>query len=419
MSCLEELAALANENLLDFLLKDDASFSETLGKENDQLEDWDLSDLQCLDNDMDEFISSLLSSFGAEPGILEGLLPDFSDSIISEDQNLSHIPDDFSGSPQSSDIVQADHNYSLHQDQPVLESMRSGMAEGDISSDLGTWMGLEGASKVLEQSSSFPIADDVDAGPQLVPEATVQSSFPELVLTEEERQLLEEEGVSLPTCLPLTEAEERLLKKVRQKIQNKQSAQDSHPRKKIYLDGLESRVADCTAQNHRLEKKVQQLQKRNTSLLKQLRTLQAVVRQSTTKTTTVKTCTILVVLSFCLILSLSICSFGNREPQLEPRGLSQQAGELPNQVAPDVQEDAALEGFSPKPEDPLLSCGLSQSWEEERGLSNLDPRSFNSNSSSSPLASAGSELGPPQPQEQCSQSDPLQAVVLAESHESG
>lgn len=31
-----------------------------------------------------------------------------------------------------------------------------------------------------------------------------QSNFPELVLTEEERQLLEKDGVSLPTCLPLT-----------------------------------------------------------------------------------------------------------------------------------------------------------------------------------------------------------------------
>lgn len=31
-----------------------------------------------------------------------------------------------------------------------------------------------------------------------------QSNFPELVLTEEERQLLEKDGVSLPTSLPLT-----------------------------------------------------------------------------------------------------------------------------------------------------------------------------------------------------------------------
>ncbi|KAF1455719.1 Cyclic AMP-responsive element-binding protein 3-like protein 3, partial [Pygoscelis antarcticus] len=412
MSCPEELAALADEDLLDFLLKDDAPCPEIPGEENSLLEDWGLPEpeatfsLQLLDKEMDDFISSLLSPFEDEPGMLQGYSPADSDSGISEDQHLSHSPgSDFAGSPRSSDIVQVEHNYSLHRDWPVLESVRSDMAEGDVSIDLG--------------NSGFPVAVAVDAEPQLVPGAIMQvltatcSDFPELVLTGEERLLLKKEGVSLPTCLPLTKAEERLLKKVRRKIRNKQSAQDSRRRKKIYVDGLENRVAACTAQNHELEKKVQLLQKQNMSLLEQLRKLQAFVRQSTTKTTT-KTCTMVVVLSFCFILSPTICSFGSREPQPELRVLSRQIREFPDRVAPDVQEDAALEGFSPEPEDPSLLGSLNQSWEEGQSPPNPDPGSpFNSNSSSNPPAAAGSELGLPQPQEPRSQSNTLQAAVPA------
>ncbi|KFP50540.1 Cyclic AMP-responsive element-binding protein 3, partial [Cathartes aura] len=138
------------------------------------------------------------------------------------------------------------------------------------------------------------------------------------------------------------QAEERLLKKVRRKIRNKQSAQDSRRRKKIYVNGLENRVAACAAQNHELQKKVQLLQKQNMSLLEQLQKLQALVRQSTTKTTTASTCITVLVLSFCLILSPSLYSFGSREPQPELRVLSRQIREFPNQVrqaAPDVQKE--------------------------------------------------------------------------------
>ncbi|NXJ83031.1 CREB3 protein, partial [Trogon melanurus] len=397
MSCPEELAALADEDLLDFLLKDDGPCPEIPGQENSLLEDWDLPEPELLNKEMDDFISSLLSPFEDQPDTLQGYSPADSDSGVSEDQNLSHSPgSDFASSPRSSDIVQFDHNYSLHQDLPTLQSVRSEMAERDVSIDLG----------------NLPIAVAVDAGPQFVPGVTVQSDFPELVLTEEERQLLEKEGVLLPTCLPLTKAEEQLLKKVRRKIRNKQSAQDSRRRKKIYMDGLEKRVAACTAQNHELQKKVQVLQKQNMSLLEQLQKLQALVRQSTTKTTTASTCIMVLVLSFCLILSPSFYSFGSRELQPELRVLSRQIREV-RQAAPDVQEEAVLERPRPEPEDPLFGS-LSQSWEEEQSAPKPSPNSaFNSNSSFNPLAAAGSELGPAQPQEQGAQNNPLHTVVPA------
>ncbi|NXT16982.1 CR3L3 protein, partial [Prunella fulvescens] len=391
MSCPEELDALADVDLLDFLLKDDAPCPEIPGEQNGLLEDWGLPTPELLDKEMDDFISSLLSPLEDETDRLS-YLPANNDSSISEDQHQSHC---LGSNFASQDIVQVDHNYSLHQDWPALESVRSDVTEGDVTIELG----------------DSPVAVAVEDEPQLVPGATVQvltsmpSDIPELVLTEEEKQLLEKEGVTLPTCLPLTKAEERVLRKVRRKIRNKQAAQDSRRRRKIYVDGLENRVAACTAENHELEKKVQQLQKQNMSLLRQLQKLQALVRQSAPKTTKRKTCTMIVVLSFCLVLSPSIRLPGSVEPPRELKVLSRQIREFPNQGAPDVQHDTELEGFSPEPGDPLLSGNLSQSWEEGQSPLNSSPRSFNSNSSSDPPAAAGSKPGPPQ-------SDPLPAAVL-------
>ncbi|NXX13469.1 CR3L4 protein, partial [Podargus strigoides] len=86
---------------------------------------------------------------------------------------------------------------------------------------------------------------------------------------------------------PPPQAEERILKKVRRKIRNKQSAQDSRRRKKEYLDGLESRVAACSALNQELRRKVQELERRNGSLLRQL---QALIKQTSNKAAQTSAC---------------------------------------------------------------------------------------------------------------------------------
>ena len=109
-----------------------------------------------------------------------------------------------------------------------------------------------------------------------------------LHLTDEERTLLMEEGVDLPEDLPLTKAEERVLKKVRRKIRNKRSAMESRRRKKEYITTVEEqyesskgifwhlylRVINISDENDELKKRVKFLEQQNRNLMSQLRKLQ-------------------------------------------------------------------------------------------------------------------------------------------------
>ncbi|XP_059726768.1 cyclic AMP-responsive element-binding protein 3-like protein 4 isoform X1 [Haemorhous mexicanus] len=163
------------------------------------------------------------------------------------------------------------------------------------------------------QPTVSPCTPSSPQSPQSIP-------VPQLRLTEEEKRLLAQEGVTLPGALPLTQAEERLLKKVRRKIRNKQSAQDSRRRKKEYLDELESRAAACSALNQELRKKVQELETSNGSLLQQL---QALIKETSTKPAQTGTCVLILFLSLGLILLPSSSPFrrGGSQDGLGPTGV--------------------------------------------------------------------------------------------------
>lgn len=102
--------------------------------------------------------------------------------------------------------------------------------------------------------------------------------------------------------MPLTKAEEKVLKKVRRKIKNKQSAQESRRKKKDYIDGLEERVKACTELNHNLSMKVNSLEEQNKTLLDQLKELQALVASTHPTKAQAGTCLMVLFLAFGLVL---------------------------------------------------------------------------------------------------------------------
>ena len=97
--------------------------------------------------------------------------------------------------------------------------------------------------------------------------------YPPLLLTEEEKRLCERENIKLPSHYPLSREEEKNLKKIRRKIRNKVSAQDSRKRKKEYVDAMEDRVRICSEENEQLHNTMDQLQGKIDQLTTQNRTL--------------------------------------------------------------------------------------------------------------------------------------------------
>ncbi|XP_032938138.1 cyclic AMP-responsive element-binding protein 3-like protein 3 isoform X2 [Catharus ustulatus] len=275
--------------------------------------------------DSDDFLSSLLGSRDSVSDS-SSWSPATSDSGVSED-----VPSDQHDSPPRSCEGAPRELLTPYtepcQAQPLPAG--SGALQPEVSIDLDIWH----PGFFLEESQDPPVvpppasctltvkdlllSGSSDNQPQ-APGSLLRPSqghFQELVLTEDEKKLLAKEGLTLPTQLPLTKYEERVLKKIRRKIRNKQSAQESRKKKKEYIDGLESRMSACTAQNQELQRKVLHLEKQNSSLLEQLKKLQAVVVQSSNKAAQTGTCLAVLLLSFTLIVFPSISPFASSKAE--------------------------------------------------------------------------------------------------------
>ncbi|XP_071792020.1 cyclic AMP-responsive element-binding protein 3-like protein 2 [Asterias amurensis] len=127
-----------------------------------------------------------------------------------------------------------------------------------------------------------------------------------LILTEEEKRTLTIEGYPIPTKLPLTKAEEKSLKKVRRKIKNKISAQESRRKKKEYVEALERKMESFTQENTDLKRKLQSMESTNKTLAAQLQKLQSIVNKVTkplkANSTQSGTCLMVLVLCFAVFL---------------------------------------------------------------------------------------------------------------------
>ncbi|XP_038833109.1 cyclic AMP-responsive element-binding protein 3-like protein 4 isoform X6 [Salvelinus namaycush] len=211
-----------------------------------------------------------------------------------------------------------------------------------------------------EPCSESPLAATVDPSQA---STTIYQLYPDLTLTEEEQKLLNQEGISLPNNMPLTKAEERILKKVRRKIRNKQSAQDSRRRKKDYVDGLESRAAACSAQNKELQRTVEQLEKHNMSLLAQLRRLQSLIKQTVTKAAQTSTCVMIILFSLGLIIFPSYSPFNwgasSIEEDYTPKGVISR--NILTDPASSLQASEDVDNHIIQPDSPPVSRDLSQS----------------------------------------------------------
>lgn len=154
---------------------------------------------------------------------------------------------------------------------------------------------------IMQDTDNVLAAHDDDDDDDFSSAESCSSGYPKLVLTNEEKRLLAKEGIALPQSYPLTKHEERELKRIRRKIRNKISAQDSRKRKKEYIDGLEERVKQCSEENQHLIKRIKVLQTQNHDLMSKMKKLQTLLTKSTGKSAQPATCLMILLLSMALV----------------------------------------------------------------------------------------------------------------------
>ncbi len=168
----------------------------------------------------------------------------------------------------------------------------------------------------VSQSSSDSGLDDISTkAPAMT--TTKKGKYPALDLTSEEKRICEREGIKLPSHYPLSREEERNLKRIRRKIRNKVSAQDSRKRKKEYMENMEDRVRQCSEENDELHKRIAQLESQNKTLASQLKRVHQIIVSGgfTTRQSQTSTAMMVLLLSTALFLIPGLNNGGDTQQE--------------------------------------------------------------------------------------------------------
>uniref|UniRef100_A0A3P9JKI7 BZIP domain-containing protein n=1 Tax=Oryzias latipes TaxID=8090 RepID=A0A3P9JKI7_ORYLA len=262
---------------------------------------------------VEDFLDTLLQDPSTSPGS-SPWSPCITDSSINEDPltDSSHSPHQVSCTASPAFDMLPFHQTPSSGSQPPINERKSDVTidlgwDSDLHEELGiTYYLSQDQSSLLPSSHTLTVKDLLISNFEQKVRRIPKHSLQELVLNDDEKKLLAKEGVNLPNKLPLSKFEERILKKIRRKIRNKRSAQESRKKKREYVDSLEGRMSACSAHNLQLQRKIQHLEETNNALLEQLSRLQALIPNSPSKTIGRGTCVLVLLLSFSLFISSNL-----------------------------------------------------------------------------------------------------------------
>ncbi|XP_052870062.1 cyclic AMP response element-binding protein A [Anopheles cruzii] len=212
------------------------------------------------------------SGFGLPPTPPSSLPSDESEGNQSPEHHVSPMspPTDSGVNSTSSSRRTSLHTSGSSPPQPGGQSSAARVSSASHGSAAGSSPASTSASQSVTTSTRQPIHTPLIS-------SQPKGSTGTLMLTEEEKRTLLAEGYPIPTRLPLTKAEEKSLKKIRRKIKNKISAQESRRKKKEYMDQLERRVEILVSENLDYRKRVESLEDSNQNLITELSKLRQLI----------------------------------------------------------------------------------------------------------------------------------------------